>query len=338
MTQIDITGIAKGKIGNALTSTAKNHIVAVANDLYDEELGGYQSEINKTFNEYTGLTNTNISDLSGNTETAINTLSGNTVDAINDLEERTAQEIDELASAVTMDIEVVSANTTEQIQTLSANTENLVQTTVSAITSSINQMANASDVRLKNIELWLISKDAELNPYISKTVIEKGKNNSITISGNTNTGDCILRIKEGNTLLVSSTTKEITYTTTINDAVTYNISLEFNNSIIRSINKSCSAYNYILYGFGKTENDITTKLGSLVSSGSRTYSGTCSQNQTYFYILIPNGVTVPTSFTMGGAPYVMNKTSGIKIGDITYTVIKSGAIYNTGAKLKIIAS
>lgn len=43
--------IAKGKIGNALTSTAKNHIVAVANDLYDEELNKYQSELNKQFIE-----------------------------------------------------------------------------------------------------------------------------------------------------------------------------------------------------------------------------------------------------------------------------------------------
>lgn len=39
--------IAKGKIGNALTSTADNHVVAVAADLYDEELGLYQDEINK---------------------------------------------------------------------------------------------------------------------------------------------------------------------------------------------------------------------------------------------------------------------------------------------------
>jgi hypothetical protein len=38
--------IAKGKIGNALTSTAKDHVVAVANDLYDEKLNKYQSELN----------------------------------------------------------------------------------------------------------------------------------------------------------------------------------------------------------------------------------------------------------------------------------------------------
>lgn len=39
--------IAKGKIGNALTSTADNHVVAVANDIYDEEREKYQSEINE---------------------------------------------------------------------------------------------------------------------------------------------------------------------------------------------------------------------------------------------------------------------------------------------------
>lgn len=38
--------IAKGKIGNALTSVADNHVVAVASDIYDENLGKYQSEIN----------------------------------------------------------------------------------------------------------------------------------------------------------------------------------------------------------------------------------------------------------------------------------------------------
>lgn len=38
--------ISKGKIGNALTSTATNHVVAVSNDIYDEDLGIYQSSLN----------------------------------------------------------------------------------------------------------------------------------------------------------------------------------------------------------------------------------------------------------------------------------------------------
>ena len=38
---------AFGLIGNALKSTAADHIVAVADDLYDENCGKYQSEINQ---------------------------------------------------------------------------------------------------------------------------------------------------------------------------------------------------------------------------------------------------------------------------------------------------
>ena len=38
--------IVKGEIGNALTSVAKDHVVATTNDLYDEKLEMYQDEIN----------------------------------------------------------------------------------------------------------------------------------------------------------------------------------------------------------------------------------------------------------------------------------------------------
>lgn len=38
--------IVKGKIGNAITSTADNHVVAVAHDIYDESQERYQDEIN----------------------------------------------------------------------------------------------------------------------------------------------------------------------------------------------------------------------------------------------------------------------------------------------------
>ena len=44
--------IAKGKISNALTSTAKDHVVVVTNDIYDEELNQYQSVLNKKIETY----------------------------------------------------------------------------------------------------------------------------------------------------------------------------------------------------------------------------------------------------------------------------------------------
>lgn len=41
------SNIKKGKIGNALESVAPDHVVAVANDIYDETLRKYQSELNQ---------------------------------------------------------------------------------------------------------------------------------------------------------------------------------------------------------------------------------------------------------------------------------------------------
>ena len=39
--------VKKAIIGNALTSSAANHVVAVAEDIYDELKGRYQSDINE---------------------------------------------------------------------------------------------------------------------------------------------------------------------------------------------------------------------------------------------------------------------------------------------------
>ena len=38
--------IVKGKIGNAITSIAEDHIVVVSDDVFDEKHQMYQSEIN----------------------------------------------------------------------------------------------------------------------------------------------------------------------------------------------------------------------------------------------------------------------------------------------------
>lgn len=43
--------IAKGQVGQALTSSADNHIIAVAADIYDEALQEYQTVINQNTKE-----------------------------------------------------------------------------------------------------------------------------------------------------------------------------------------------------------------------------------------------------------------------------------------------
>ncbi len=39
--------ITKAEVANALTSAASNHVLAVTNDIYDESIEKYQSEINR---------------------------------------------------------------------------------------------------------------------------------------------------------------------------------------------------------------------------------------------------------------------------------------------------
>jgi hypothetical protein len=39
--------IVKSVLGNAITSSAEGHVIAVANDVYDEDLELYQKEINQ---------------------------------------------------------------------------------------------------------------------------------------------------------------------------------------------------------------------------------------------------------------------------------------------------
>jgi hypothetical protein len=44
---MDKPAIVKSVLGNAITSSAEGHIIAVANDVYDEDLELYQKEINQ---------------------------------------------------------------------------------------------------------------------------------------------------------------------------------------------------------------------------------------------------------------------------------------------------
>lgn len=57
--------IVKGKIANAITSAAKNHIVAVVDDIYDADFKEYQGEVNKRVHTnigslHAGVKNANI--------------------------------------------------------------------------------------------------------------------------------------------------------------------------------------------------------------------------------------------------------------------------------------
>ena len=100
------------------------------------------------------------------------------------------------------------------------------------------------------------------------------------------------------------------------------------------------AARYPVYcGFGTTVTEVfndTHKLSARTTAAG-TYKANATADGQHYFILVPTGVTVPTQFSMGGAPYVMNSTTQT-LGGIAYTILQSGASYNTGSPVNIVAS
>lgn len=97
----------------------------------------------------------------------------------------------------------------------------------------------------------------------------------------------------------------------------------------------------IYHGFGDSASAVRVSSNRLDVSrpATGTYPElTCSADGQKYYILVPErGYTLPSQFTMGGAPFVMNRTSQ-NISNVEYAVYESGSTYNTGATVHVTAS
>lgn len=94
----------------------------------------------------------------------------------------------------------------------------------------------------------------------------------------------------------------------------------------------------IYYGFGTTETDIAIAANKLSPrlSASGTYAKTSAKDDVNFIILAPKTLEGLSSFTMGGAPFVM-ETSSVSINGKDYYMYKSGGVYMSGTTLRVLA-
>lgn len=109
--------------------------------------------------------------------------------------------------------------------------------------------------------------------------------------------------------------------------------------ISASVQKTVQMVLPIYAGFGTSTDYVKTAANKLSvrTSAAGTYAKTCQADGQNFYILVPRTFATLTSFTMGGAPFVM-ETNDITLGDYKYKQYKSGSVYNTGATVNIKAS
>ena len=109
--------------------------------------------------------------------------------------------------------------------------------------------------------------------------------------------------------------------------------------LVKSASSKVTMVLPIYYGFGTTEMDIAiarNKLGPRTSA-TGVYEKTSTKDNVNFIILVPKTLPGLSSFTMGGAPFVMT-TSSVVINNHDYYMYKSGAIYMSGTTVRVHAS
>lgn len=196
----------------------------------------------------------------------------------------------------------------------------------------------ANDIQSLKAQLNALTLGAKASASISKSSIYIGEENSITVTGrmepNTLT-PCTVSIYKGPDLMVSADTYVVSYTELVSGATSYNVKAIYNGTTYTA--STCvNAYHPIYYGFGVNYTDVLSKKEPS-SSAKGLYTGTANADGVYYYILVPEGVLKPSSFTMGGAPFNMGSTNET-INGINYTVFKSGSIFNNGGSVNIVAA
>lgn len=207
---------------------------------------------------------------------------------------------------------------------------------------SINNLS--TELNKTNGKLLVLESNARLSVSISPGVVYKNEQVTVTINVSfTNTANIIADVLkvtiDGNVRTVenANTLREST-TVTPTDTITYRAEAEV-KGVTLTASAALNARNPVYCGFGTSASSVAI-IGNRLSartSAIGTHSKTATANNVNFFLLVPTDVTAPSNFTMGGAPYVMNKTSET-INGVTYNVFKSGATYNSGATVTIIAS
>lgn len=195
--------------------------------------------------------------------------------------------------------------------------------------TSFEYSVNLND-RLLKIEL----DKAKLNVSVTPEILDKSITTpqNVSISANISGFDGILL-----TLNDGEPTESIDVIDSITSDKTYVVKSYYNNEELTSLTQTvyCKFYDRTFYGFGKKPEDVLSHGNNKLStSGTGTYVDVATDNGVNYYIMVPDGVYVPTEFTMNATPFATIKETKT-IGGINYTIIKSGSTYNIGGDVNI---
>lgn len=213
-------------------------------------------------------------------------------------------------------------------------------------TTPMSQKAVTDELNALDSKLSALASGTEVTLSLDKTCIYKDVSTAVKITANVKgiTPETLKIIEDslsgtvlqsGNNVKTLSANK--TFTLSANSKTLYGLAtyqgLEFSGSVV------LNARHPIYSGFGNSPEEVAVdanKLSARVSAAG-TYNDTATADGQYFYILVPTDINALSSFTMGGAPYVMTASTA-SISGVSYRVYRSGAVYNNGATVSVIAS
>ena len=251
----------------------------------------------------------------------------------------------------TTDNVVIPANTGFALtyaKGLAVGTLETINNKINSNTSNITRIEEKSDNNDSNLQSQIdaLAANTKITMSASPSIIYKNIGTNVTLNSTFNSDSDItpatLKILDGSTVIVSGTNKK-----TISSIVALNLTADkkyTSEGVYKSMtvygNLTVQARYPIYYGFGANASAIavSANMVSPTTTAARTYTKTASANNQHFYILVPSDINGLSSFTMGGAPFVMNTVRNETINGIVYKVYESGNVYNNGTQLSVAAS
>lgn len=220
---------------------------------------------------------------------------------------------------------------------------------LNGLQENVNEQLETQDGKLSEMqaEIDALVAGAKMTMSVSPACIYKNVATEVTITASvSNVTPSEISIREDSasgTVIATNTDAQSvsirkTYTLAGNSKTFVGLSKYKSININSSVN--LQARYPIFYGFGRTAADIAVsgaRLSACTSATGAYPTVMAAEDGVNFYILVPTDIPALSSFTMGGAPYVMTSTTET-IEGVQYRVYKSGAVYNTGAVVQVVAS
>lgn len=210
----------------------------------------------------------------------------------------------------------------------------------------LNKKANAADVASSFKELQNTVFPLQVSLSLDKTLLEfTGNNQTVNVSYSIKRKDALVT-PTSLALSINGVMKDIDIKAS--DIISIEVNKEGESTMVLTATlddlvKSATAKLVmvlpIYFGFGTSEVDVAIAGNKLSPRTSATgmYDKTSANDNANFIILVPKTLPKLSSFTMGGAPFVMITTS-VVINGKDYYMHKSGGIYMSGTEVKVQAS